>query len=325
MKNWQLTIIGYNKSMKYLFALTLILFPLIAASSPAEEPPEYRIPILESAQKLFGTNANFAANRLDSFFATERADDEFGRSRIRIRSRYEIRERAVADQQNQYRINLRLPHLEEKFKYDYYQDDIENNKRVKKSEQDKKNRKKIEYERSLLEKDKINEGWIFNSDIGVSAAIPPKLITRARVRKNNVTGTLIHRFSEQLTYITDESGLVEETRVDSDQIYTVDLVFRFVNYKRWQVLKKDFNTDHGPTLLHRVSENDALNYGFTMQTVIENGIWYTNNYRLSVNYRRNLYHQWIYLDVVPGLDFPKEWSFRRTPFVFLQLELLFGS
>lgn len=324
-RNWQLTIIGYNKSMRYLFALTLTLIPLIALSSPAEEPPDRTIPILESAQKLFGTQANFAANRLDSFFATERADDEFGRSRIRIRSRFEIRERAVSDLNNTYRINLRLPHLEEKFKYDYYQDDAEKMKKEQKAERAKKAEQKIEDERRLLEKDKINEGWIFNSDIGVSAAIPPKLITRARVRKNNVTGTLIHRFSEQLTYITDESGLVEETRVDSDHIYSEDFVFRFVNYKRWQVLKKDFNTDHGPTFLHRVSENNAFVYGFTMQTIIKNGIWYTTNYRLSVNYRRNLYHQWIYLDVIPGLDFPKEWSFRRTPFVILQLEVLFGS
>lgn len=325
MKNWQLTIIGYNKSMTYLFALTLFLFPLIAVSSPAEEPQDRTIPFLESAQKLFGTKANFAANRLDSFFATERADDEFGRSRIRIRSRYEIRERAVADLNNQYRINLRLPHLEEKFKYDYYQDDVENNKKVKKDEKEKRDKKKADYQRSLLEKDKINESWIFNSDIGVSAAIPPKLITRGRVRKNIVTGTLIHRFSEQITYITDESGLVEETRFDSDHIYDEDFIFRFINFKRWQVLKKDFNTDHGPTFLHRVSENDAFVYGFTMQTIIKDGSWFSNNYRLSTNYRRNLYHQWIYLDVIPGLDFPKVHSFRRTPFLIVQLEVLFGS
>jgi hypothetical protein len=311
--------------MRYLFALTLILFPLIAASSPAEEQPDRTIPILESARNLFGTNANFAANRLDSFFATERADDEFGRSRIRLRSRFEVRERAVSDLNNTYRINLRLPHLEEKFKYDYYQDDAEKMKKEQKEERAKAAEKKIEDERKLLEKDKINEGWIFNSDIGVVASLPPKLALRARVRKNIVTGTLIHRFSEQLTYITDESGLVEETRVDSDHIYNENLVFRFVNFKRWQVLKKDFNTDHGPTLLHRVSENDAFSYGLTMQTIVDNGIWYTTNYRLSVNYRRNLYHQWIYLDLITGIDFPKEWSFRRTPFVIAQLEILFGS
>ncbi len=335
MNVWQLLFIGYNKSMRYVLFLTLILFPQIAFSSPAEEKVQRHIPILESAQELFGTRANFAANRLDSFFATDRADDEFGRSRLRIRSRYDIRERAVGNQTNQYRINLRLPHLEEKFKYDYYQDknaDPDEKKKKKKVSEnltpaEKRERARIRglSELELLKKDTLFTGWIFNSDIGVSAAIPPKLITRARVRKSFVTGSLIHRFVEQLTYITDESGLVEETELNSDHIYNQDLVFRFVNSKTWQVLQKDFRTNHGPTLLHRVSEDDAFNYGFTMQTVIDNSRWYTSNYRLGINYRRNLYKQWAYFDIIPGIDFPKEWSFRRTPFITFQIELLFGS
>lgn len=321
--------------MRYVLLLTLVLLPQIAFSSPAEEKPERRIPILESAQELFGTRANFAANRLDSFFATDRADDEFGRSRLRIKSRYDLRERASGNQTNQYRINLRLPHLEEKFKYDYYQDkndDPEEKKKKKKEPEnltpaEKRERARLKglSELELLKKDTLFTGWIFNSDIGVSAAIPPKLITRARVRKSFVTGTLIHRFVEQLTYVTDESGLVEETEINSDHIYNQDLVFRFVNSKTWQVLQKDFRTNHGPTLLHRVSEDDAFNYGFTMQTVIDNSRWYTSNYRLGVNYRRNLYRQWFYFDIIPGIDFPKEWSFRRTPFITFQIELLFGS
>jgi hypothetical protein len=311
--------------MRYVLAIFLIL-PVLVYASPAEEPYVYSIPILDSAQELFGTQANFAANRLDSFFATERADDELGRSRIRIRSRFNLRDREKSIFKTQYRINLRLPHLEEKFKYEYYQDKEED-----KTEKEKGNEAEVTKEVSDEEKtkfvktNKLNTGWIFNSDIGVSVAIPPKLITRARVRRNMVTGVFIHRFSEQLTYITDESGLVEETGLDSDHALTANLLFRFVNYKRWQVLKKDFTTNHGPTLLHRVTEDDALNYGFTMQTTIESDVWYTTNYQLSVNYRRNLYRQYVYLDIIPGLDFPKIWSFRRTPFITFQLEMLFGG
>ncbi len=336
MKVWQLMINDYNKLMRYALLLTLILAPMIAHSSPAEEPPDNRIPILETAQELFGQRANFAANRLDSFFATERADDEFGRTRLRIRSIYDIRERAVANQTNQYRINLKLPHLEDRFRYDYYQDEEEQKKKEKErkldrsktmSDAEKRQRELLreQNELELLRKDSLKTGWIFNSDIGVSAAIPPRLTTRARVRKNLVTGTLIHRFVEQLTYVTDENGLVEETILNSDHIYNQNFVFRFVNEKRWRVLEKDVNTNHGPTWLHRVTDNDAFIYGLTMQTVVDNSRWYLNNYRIGVNYRRNLYKQWVYFDVIPGLDFPKEWSFRRTPFITFQLELLFGS
>lgn len=310
--------------MRYLLALTLIILSELSFASPAEEPPDNSIPILETAQELFGTRANFAANRLDSFFATERADDEFGRSRLRIRSRYTLRERAIADQTNQYRINLKLPHLEDKFRYDYYQDKEEQEKKKKEKEKQQEQTSQFS-EAELLKKDTLLTGWIFNSDIGVSAAIPPKLTTRARVRKSFVTGTLIHRFVEQLTYVTDESGLTEETQLNSDHIYNQDLIFRFVNLKRWQVLKKSINTNHGPTWIHRVSENDAFVYSATFQTLVDSSSWFLNNYSLAVNYRRNLYRQWVYLDVTPGIDFPKEWSFRRTPFIFFQLEVLFGS
>ena len=105
--------------MRYALALFSLLLSAKALSSPAEERPESNIPILDTAQHIFGARANFAANRLDSFFATERADDELGRSSIRIRSQFILREREKSDQENQYRINLRLPHLEEKFKYEY--------------------------------------------------------------------------------------------------------------------------------------------------------------------------------------------------------------
>jgi hypothetical protein len=316
IKNWQLRIISYNKSMRYVLGLILLLTSLEAFSSPAEEPTVRSIPILDTAQEIFGTRANFAANRLDSFFATERADDELGRSRIRLRSRFDLRDRAASQLNNQYRINLRLPSLEEKFKYEYYQD---------KDELEKKRLKELSEKEDFVKANKLKTGWLFNSDIGVSAAIPPKLITRARLRRSLDAGSFIHRFSQQLTYITDESGLVNETRLDSDYVFNEEFIFRFVNYAEWRVIQKDFTTNHGPTLLHRLTEDDALNYGFTMQTVIDDGRWFTNNYRLGINYRRNLYEQWVYLDVIPGLDFPKEWSFRRTPFITFQLEILFGG
>ena len=295
--------------MRHFSLILFILMPILGFASPAEEPEEYSVPILESVQGLFGGQFNYVANRLDSFFATERADDEFGRSRIRIKSQFFIRERATSNLKTQYRINLKLPHLEQKFKYDF----------------DEKNKSPAAPEAAAIKKPTENKGWIFNADMGVSLAIPPKLVTRARVRRNIVTGTFVHRFVEQLTYTTDASGLVEETGLNSDHPITTNFLFRFLNTKQWQVLQKEFTTNHGPTWLHSITENDAFIYGVTMQTIIDNSVWYTSNYRLAVNYRRNLYKQWFYLDIVPGLDFPKIWSFRRTPFITFQLELLFGG
>ncbi len=287
------------------------MIPVKGLTSPAEEREEKDILVLEKAKELFGLKANLVADRLDSFFATERADDEFGRSRIRVRSQFMLRDGSKSDLINQYRINLRLPSLEEKFRFKF--------------QDQKKDASQTTEQGTSENKIPQNKKWFFNSDIGVSMAIPPKLITRARLRRNFNSDIFTHRFYEQLTYITDESGLVEDTGFDTDYVFNSDLIFRFVNFKRWQVLKKDFNTNHGPTLIHRISDNEALNYGVTGQTTIIDGTWYLQNYRLAINYRRNLYKQWMYFDVIPGLDFPKIRSFKRTPFILFQLELLFGG
>ena len=298
--------------MRPVLIFYFILLALDALASPAEEPRDATIPLLETAQELLGAKANWVANRIDSFFATERADDEFGRSRIRVRSQFLIREQQESDLETQYRINLKIPHLEKKFNFEQFQTK-------------KEKVKDLNLEEVQLKQNQVRPGWIFNSDIGVGASIPPKLITRARVRRNFEAGRFIHHFSEQLIYITDESGLVDDTTIDSDFVFSSDVIFRFLNSKRWEVNKKNFVTNHGPTLIHQFSENDAFNYGLTMQSLINESVWYVSNYRFAVNYRRNLYRQWVYLDIVPGIDFPKELAFRRNPFINFQLELLFGT
>lgn len=292
------------------FVLFLFILPGTAFASQATAPEERKFSLLDSAQNLFTSRINQVANRVDAFFATERADDEFSRSTFRVTSAYNVRERASGELNTRYRINLRLPHLEEKFRYRYY----------KKS----KDSGKVETEKEKR-RSEVNKGWLFNADAGVSAAISPKLITRARLRRNFQTGIFIHRFVEQLTYITDESGLQEETAINSDFSIEKDLLFRFNNSKRWQIFKKQFTTAHGPSFIQTLTENTAVNYSLIMSSVINEGVWYATSYNFSIDYRHNLYKQWLYLDLIPGLDFPKQWSFRRTPYFVIQIEALFGG
>ncbi|HXH75014.1 MAG TPA: hypothetical protein VNJ08_08615 [Bacteriovoracaceae bacterium] len=273
------------------------------------------IPLLDSTQDLFGDRLNALANRMDSFFATERADDELGRTSIRIRQNYIIRERAVPELESRYRFNLRLPHLEEKFRYEYHRDKNKTDKEIVTEKE----------ARSTVRRNKVKEGWTFNADAGVSVAIPPRLTTRARVRRNFDTGEVVHRFAEELTYITGEDGLTEETIFQSDLKLNDTQLLRFNNSKRWRIFRKEFVTTHGPTILHQVSEDTGLSYGFAMINIMVNKVYYVTSYTFSINVRQNLYKNWLYLDFIPGLDFPKQWSFRRTPFVIFQLELLFGG
>lgn len=292
--------------------MQLIFFFLLfttSSSAFAEDAAKYQL--LDRTKNLLSSNLDSLANKVDSFFATERADDEFGRSTLRIRTNYEMRELAKGENDVSYRLNFKIPSLD---------------RRIKEGAEKIFPKKKSSETNSQDAPSRSRKDWYFNADLGVNASIPPKAVIRARLRKNILLKTWAHRFSEELTYVTEEDGLTEETSFTSDYPLGENLLLRILNSKRWRILSKQLITDHGPQLIHQVSEKDALNYSLIAQSIIgEEGPWILNNYRLSVRYRRDLYQHWIYFDTVTGLDFPKEYSFRRNPFVIFQLEVLFGS
>lgn len=293
--------------------MQLFLFILLLmASAPILAEDKVSYPLLDRTKSLLSGNLDYLANRVDSFFATERADDEFGRSTLRIRARYELRELRSGEADISYRLNFKIPSLD---------------KRIKESTDRLFSRKKKGEEESIAPAPKRSrQDWYFNADLGINASIPPKAVFRARLRKNILLKKWSHRFSEEVTYITEEDGLTEQTSFTSDYPLAANLLLRVVNSKSWKILSKQLSTQHGPSLIHQLSERDALNYSLIAQSIIgEEGPWYLNNYRLSTLYRRDLYQQWIYLDTLAGLDFPKEYSFRRNPFIYFQLEILFGS
>lgn len=296
----------YNYSMRY--ALAFLIVPAMALASPAEEPPERNIPILDTTQELLGGRANIVANRLDLFFADQRADDELARSRIRIRQQYEVRERSLPKDDTQIRFNLRLPHLEKRFQFE---------------SQDEKDKKKKVTTQDVVHNE-LNKKWQFRADVGVNASIPPRVLVRNRLRKNFQTGELIHRFVEELSWYSDRDW-EQNTTLDTDLSFADHLLLRFRNAIDWEITRKNFRTSHGPAFFQRLNEKEALSYSANFSTEVDDGVWFVNNYRLSLTYRRDIYKKWLYIDLVPGLDFPKLWSFRRTPFLMVQLEALFGG
>lgn len=305
--------------MRLVLGIILLLVSNVALASPAEEREETRIPILDSAEEFFGQRVNHIANDFDSFFATERADDELGRSRVRVRANYTIEERALPKDDIQFRFNLRLPKLEQRFKF---------NTQDKKAAKEKKNEtpeEKIKRAEAYKNRNRVDERWLFNADTNINASIRPSIALRGRIRKSKETGTLIHRFVQEATWISTRDGFRHRTTLFTDHSFNQMLLFRFNNIIDWRISKKTFSTGHGPSLFHRLSDFEAMSYSFNVGTTVEEGILFVSNYQIAPNYRRNLYKDILFMDITPGINFPKQWSFRRTPFIFVGMEMLFGG
>ncbi len=301
--------------MRYGLCLLLFLFsgPGFTEEQEVEtKSEEYSFPILDRIDDFVGSRVNDVANDFDRFFATERADDELGRSRLRIRESYRVQERARGENDVQFRFNLKLPYLQQRIRYELNQE---------KRKKPKKKDGRVETE----EETRVNENWLFNADSGVNASFNPSVRLRGRIRKSKDAGFLIHRFVQEVTWISTRDGFRHLTTLDSDRSLSDNILFRFNNTVDWRITNKDFSTSHGPGLFQRLSDHEALAYSAGVGTTVINGIWFLSGYNVSVNYRRNIYKDIAYIDIQPGLEFPKVWSFRRTPFIFAQLELLFGN
>jgi hypothetical protein len=304
--------------MSFLLGFILLIFPLVTLASPAEEREETRIPILDSADEFFGERVNHLANDFDEFFATERADDELGRSRFRLRYNYRVEERALPDDDVRISFNLKLPQLEKKFKID---DDKKKKKNGKPETEAERKAREAEYKSRHV----VDKRWLFNATGNLNASIHPSVTVQGRLRKSMETGTLIHRFVQEATWRSNRDGFRHRTNLTTDHSFDQRLLFRFTNDIDWKISQKDFSTTHGPAFLHRVSDWSALSYSVNMGTTVQGGIWYVSSYTAAPTYRRNLYRDLLYVDLTAGLLFPKIWSFRRTPFANVQLEMLFGG
>ena len=274
------------------------------------------IPIIQQIPLLLdGTQAEVAsrltglANNVDSFFGEKRADDELNRSRIRLSYAYTLFAERKPIDNYAVRVNIRFPNLENSVKEFFLGAEAEKDK---KSPEAKARRKNLE-----------KNPWIFRTDAGVNASFPPIFFTRGRLRKNWDLPFFIQRFTEELAWVSDR-GVIQTTTVHHDHDLTNHLLFRIVNEQEWFVEPKEFTTSHGPSLIHKLTENDGISYGARVRSVID-GPWYMTGYGVGIRYRRNIHNQWLYGEIGPSLDFPKAESFRRVPSIQLKIESLFGE
>lgn len=289
---------------------------------PEEEKDKVSIPLadyplilLDTTQGQVESSVTMLSNRADSFFGSQRADDELNRSQLRLIYNYRLSEQpGKAD--FAFRVNLRLQNLENWFKRKY------NTFRGKKTptEEEEKTSEELSIERR---KNNPYE-WIFRTDAGASASILPKVFVRSRLRKSFETRSWLHRFVAELGWYSEEQW-INNTTFESDYVIKENKLFRVSHEANYLITDQEFTTRHGPSILHTTSDSDAFAYNARILSRAKYGAWYHDGYSLSIGYRRRLRGTWLYGDITPALDFPKVESYRRTPSIFARVEILFGG
>jgi hypothetical protein len=278
---------------------------------------EEQVNVLDKSQVYVTSEIRTLANNLDSFFGAQRADDELNRSSLRLSYDYLMTNDEAPVGQEQIRVNLKFPRLEKFLKFNFDSDE-----RRKRKEAQKKAQASQPTNESSPKEEK--EPWRFRMDSGLNASIPPRVFARGRLRKNWVISEkMINRLQMQMSWFSDR-GWIQAIEVLNDYSLTDKLLFRFQNTKTWEISQQEVNTSHGPSLVYRASDDDGLSLNFRARTRYEE-IWFLASYNVNITYRRNLYKNWLFGELSPGINYAREDYFRDSQYLLVRLETLFGT
>ncbi|MCF8059392.1 MAG: hypothetical protein K9K67_08850 [Bacteriovoracaceae bacterium] len=306
-----------------LFILILLLLPLGQTFGQVKEEEkkiastsENAAMMVDAAHESVSNTILLLSNRIDSFFGSRRGDDEANGSRLRVFYDSTFRQDQKWEDRVDMRFSLRLPQLQKLLNLSF------------KREGGKAPPKEAPKETPIAPKLKdlivTTQKWTFNFNTGLRVDIPPNLFARARLRRTMLFFDLWEFNPTQEATWFQEQGFGLNFSHDLDYQLAPDLLFRIVNSVFWLDDTDEVTTTHGPSLFQQLSDNRALSYSLQAQGT-NRPKYYINNYVASIQYRQLIHSNWLFLEIRPAVDFPKERRWQEVYSLFFRIEAVFGT
>ncbi len=268
------------------------------------------------------------ADWVDSFFDDDRIVEEEDRSTLRVYTTVSKREGESVDLNVRFRLRLALPGARERLSLLVSGDDEENvrpdsdpndfSRDVFKGRNEENTSTSLWY--SFLSDDKrhlsASVGFRLSSGSLIFYAGP-------RYRQLFSYGEWDMRFIETMRYYT-ENGWESRTILDVERPVFENCLFRTTFDGTWleDVPGYTYNTNF--VLFQSLKLNRALQYEWvnTMRTRPNHQLSSTT---FKVRYRQQFWKPWLFFEIVPEIQFPRERDWDLTPGIYVRLEVIFGK
>lgn len=324
--------------------LTILLIFLIVGQNtftqemtPSAHPSEEESPtspfgeagvVMDDAHKRVSSTILLLSNRIDSFFGSRRGDDEANGSRLRLFYDSTFRQNQRWDDRIDMRFSLRLPQLQKLLKVSFKKEGGTSDKAppTNKDVQNEEKREDVLPPEKTSLKDLLltTNKWTFNVNTGLRVDIPPNPFARARLRRTMVFfGMWEFNPTQEATWFLEQGFGLNFTH-DLDYSISPNLLFRIANSVFWTDETDEVTTTHGPQLFQQLSKDRALAYSIQAQGTNRPDL-YISNYNASIQYRQLIHSNWLFMEIRPGIDFPKAERWNEVYSLFFRLEAVFGS
>ena len=278
---------------------------------------------LDEPHEGLSTGIESLSAGMDQFFTNEKFYRETTSSYVRVRADMVLREPSDISTIGDIRIRLDLPLTRKKLKLIIESDPQETDSTDNIATQTVKKEEDKDYFIGLEKKEKVKGQWKIRPSIGVRARQPLDFYVRLRFLRDYDLSHWKLRFNETL-YWFDSIGYGADTFIDLDRKINDDLFFRASSNANWSDQNDYFFLGQFFSLFHTLSERRATSYyvGVTGQSQPE---IHATDYYIGFRYRQKIHKNWLFLEVNPQIQYPKNEDFTPKHTLLLRLEAFFGS
>lgn len=151
----------------------------------------------------------------------------------------------------------------------------------------------------------------------------PVVYTGVRYRELVDLGTWDLRMTERLRWYSD-NGFESKTNVDFERPVFEEMLFRTALQGSWFQDESGFFYDVNFRLFQPLSDRRVLEYQLNnqFQTSPNNRLEQSS---IRLRYRQRLWRDWLALELIPQVRFPRSRDFKATPGAMVRFELTFGG
>ena len=267
-------------------------------------------------------------NKIDSFFGSERPLEEKNGSNILLKYTTTSREFSEATTEPDIKIRVRFRQLEKKLNFKFESIYDESDKTLKNSQETESVKTDVPEESALYRASigfmkEQKKFWRISVDTGIKVQSPLNPFARIRGRRSFYFNELELRLTDKVM-IDEANGLYNYSDINFYHKLRGKFSFSYTNKFVWKNDLNELVTVHGPSVFQEIDDKQGISYNIRTRFINKPTYAITGHEVFSI-YRRNLYKNWLFFQLTPGLSFFADQDYSKIGFVTSQLEVNFGD
>ena len=264
------------------------------------------------------------ARRIDSFFAADQAFEESTRSYARLRFDTILDQHMQISFDGDVRVRIDLPRTERKLKL-LIESDTRDTTDPTQNQIDQPPVDAVKRPDYLISVEQVQElnAWDVRPAAGIKLRWIPDPFVRIRAtRYHDLDGWLMRTAGNLFWFVSDGAGAT--STLDFDHAMGETALFRSGTTLRWAETDQFLTAEQLMSIYQRIDPRRYVVYQVGA-VATRDPDWAMQQYFVAVHFRKNVYKNWLFMEVIPQINYTVDRDFRADPTLTFRIEGVFGQ